>query len=131
MLTGSADGRRRTGFGCLRSTRAWLPRDLEVLRPVFERMRAEGPDFLQRNAALANEVQRTFVDIDEIEGQLKKAGTAIEKAQALTTKYRARLAGLCDNAAAGRMVPGKLEGKNGRASAGAGNGTQERSPSGL
>ena len=67
MLTGRADGGRRTGIWLLRSTRAWLPRDLEVLRPVFERMRAEGPDFLQRNAALANEVQRTFVDIDEIE----------------------------------------------------------------
>jgi DNA repair exonuclease SbcCD ATPase subunit len=113
------------GVWLLRSTRAWLPRDLEVLRLVFEQMRAEGPDFLQRNAALANEVQRTFVDIDEIEGQLNKAGTAIEKAQALTTKYRTRLAGLCDGAAAGQEMPGKPDGKNGRASAGAGNGTQE------
>jgi hypothetical protein len=109
----------------LRSTRAWLPRDLEVLRPVFERMRAEGPDFLQRNAALANEVQRTFVDIDEIEGQLNKAGAAIEKAQALTTKYRARLAGLCGSAAAGQVMQDRSVGKNGRASAGAGNGTEE------
>jgi len=90
------------GIWLLRSTRAWLPRDLEVLRPVFERMRAEGSDFLQRNAALAAEVQRTFVDIDEIEAQLSKAGTAIEKAQALTAKYRSRLTGLCDNAAASR-----------------------------
>ena len=101
-----ADRQRRwaqeDGIWLLRSTRAWLPRDLEVLRPVFERMRAEGPDFLQRNAALANEVQRTFTDIDEIEGQLDKAGTAIERAQALTTKYRSRLTGLCDNAAAPR-----------------------------
>ena len=109
----------------LRSTRAWLPRDLEVLRPVFERMRAEGPDFLQRNAALAHEVRRTLADIDEIEGQLKKAGTAIEKAQALTTKYRARLTGLCGSAVAGQEMPGRPGGKNGRASAGA-NGTQER-----
>ena len=99
------------GVWLLRSTRAWLPRDLEVLRPVFERMRAEGPDFLQRNAALANQVQRTFVGMDEIEGQLKKAGMAIEKAQALTTKYRARLAGSCDKATDGRMVPGNIEGK--------------------
>ena len=88
------------GVWLLRSTRSWLPRDLDVLRPVFERMRAEGPDFLQRNAALADEVRRTLVDIDEVEGQLRKAGTAIEKAQALTAKYRARLAGLCDSAAA-------------------------------
>jgi chromosome segregation ATPase len=114
------------GIWLLRSTRAWLPRDLEVLRPVFERMRAEGPDFLQRNAALAAEVRRTLADIDEVEGQLKKAGTAIEKAQALTTKYRARLAGLCDSAAAGQIMPGRPGGKNGRASAGGGNGTHER-----
>jgi chromosome segregation ATPase len=114
------------GIWLLRSTRAWLPRDLEVLRPVFERMRAEGPDFLQRNAALANEVQRTYTDIDEIETQLKKAGTAIEKAQALTAKYRARLAGLCGSAAAGQEMTGKRQGNNGRASAGNGNGTQER-----
>ena len=93
---------------------------------MFERMRAEGPDFLQRNAALSHEVRRTLTDIDEIEGQLKKAGTAIENAQALTTKYRARLTGLIDSAAAGREMPGRPGGKNGRASAGAGNGTQER-----
>jgi hypothetical protein len=113
------------GIWLLRSTRAWLPRDLEVLRPVFERMRVEGPYFLQRNAALAAEVRRTFVDIDEIEGQLKKAGTAIEKAQVMTTKYRARLTGLCDSAAAGEKMPGKRQGNNGRASARNGNGTLE------
>jgi len=77
----------------LRSTRAWLPRDLEVLRPVFERMRAEGPDFLQRNAALGDEVRRTLADIDGIEGQLRKASTAIGKAQA-----------------SGRNVPGQAGG---------------------
>jgi DNA repair exonuclease SbcCD ATPase subunit len=113
------------GVWLLRSTRAWLPRDLEVLRPVFERMRAEGPDFLQKNAALAAEVRRTLADIDEIDGQLKKAGAAIEKAHALAAKYRARLAGLCDSAV-GKRKPGNHEGKDGRASARAGNGDQER-----
>ena len=113
------------GVWLLRSTRAWLPRDLELLRPVFERMRAEGPDFLQRNAALANEVRRTFVDIDEIEGHLNKAGTAIGKAQSLTTKYRARLTGLCDSAAAGEKMPGNRQRNNGRAGAGNGNGILE------
>ena len=116
------------GVWLLRSTRAWLPRDLEVLRPLFEHMRDQGPDFLQRNAALANEVQRTLVDIDEIEGQLNKAGAAIEKAQALTTKYRARLTGLCGSAAAGQEMTGKPVGKNGRVSAGNGNGTLEHQP---
>jgi DNA repair exonuclease SbcCD ATPase subunit len=112
------------GVWLLRSTRAWLPRDLEVLRPVFEHMRAEGADFLQRNAALAVEVRRTLADIDEIEGQLKKAGTAIEKAQSLTTKYRTRLTGLCDSTASAQVVPDKPMVKIGRASTSVGNGTQ-------
>ena len=51
----------------LRTTRQWLPRDLDVLKPLFERMRAEGPDFLEKNVLLAEEVRRTFVDIDGIE----------------------------------------------------------------
>jgi len=89
------------GIWLLRSTRAWLPRDLEVLRPLFERMRVQGPDFLQRNAALADEVRRTLADLDEIEDQLKRAGTAGAKAQAMATKYRSRLSSLCDSAAAG------------------------------
>jgi DNA repair exonuclease SbcCD ATPase subunit len=113
------------GIWLLRSTRAWLPRDLEVLRPVFERMRAEGPDFLQRNAALADEVRRTLEDVDEIEGQLRKAESAIEKAQALTAKYRARLSGLCDGAAGGEKMPDKRQGNKGRACAGNGNGNLE------
>jgi len=121
-----ADRQRRwaqeDGVWVLRSTRAWLPRDLEVLRPVFERMRTEGPDFLQKNAALADEVRRTFADIDEIEGHLKKAEAAIGKAQALTAKYRVRLMGLCGSAAAGQEMTGKPAGKNGKASAGNGNG---------
>src|SRR5579863_1914781 len=58
-----ADRQRRwgqqDGVWLLRTVRAWLPRDLDVLRPVFERMRTEGPGFLQRNAALADEVRRT------------------------------------------------------------------------
>jgi hypothetical protein len=88
-------------------------------------MRSEGPDFLQRNPALAHEVRRTLADIDEIEGQLNKAGTAIEKAQVLTTKYRARLTGLCDSAN-GEAMPGGREGKSRRGRAGNGDGTQER-----
>ena len=87
------------GVWILRTTRRWLPRDLEVLKPVFERMRTEGPDFLQKNSALAEEVRRTFVDLDEVEKQLKKAAQAIDSAAGLTAKYRVRLQTLCDNAA--------------------------------
>ena len=93
------------GVWLLRSTRAWLQRDLEVLKPVFERMRVEGPDFLQKNAALAEEIRHTFVDIDEIEKELKKAGNAIDKAKTATANYHTRLAGLCDGANPGKKAP--------------------------
>ena len=86
------------GVWVLRTTRHWLPRDLEVLKPVFERMRTEGPNFLQRNSALAEEIRRTFVDLDEVEKELKKAAKAIDVVSGLTAKYRARLQALCDHA---------------------------------
>jgi len=86
------------GVWVLRTTRHWLPRDLEVLKPVFERMRTEGANFLQKNSVLAEEVRRTFVDLDEIEKHLKKAAQAIDSAAGLTTKYRVRLQALCDDA---------------------------------
>ena len=93
------------GIWLLRSTRAWLQRDLEVLKPVFERMRVEGADFLQKNAALAEEIRRTFTDLDEIEKELKKAGNAIDKAKMATANYHARLSGLCDCASLGKKAP--------------------------
>jgi hypothetical protein len=86
------------GVWILRTTRAWLPRDLEVLKPVFQRMRTEGADFLQKNSALADEVRRTFVELDEIDNELKKADKAIKAASGLTAKYRSRLQALCENA---------------------------------
>jgi len=89
----------------LRTTRHWLPRDLEVLKPLFERMRTEGADFLQKNSALAEEVRRTFVDLDEVEKELKKAAKAIDTVSDLTAKYRGRLQTLSDNAASPRIAP--------------------------
>src|SRR5208282_5711835 len=93
------------GVWVLRTTRSWLPRDLEVLKPVFERMRTEGADFLQKNSALAEEVRRTFVDLDEVEKELKKAAKAIDTVSDLTAKYRGRLQSLCDTAASARVAP--------------------------
>jgi hypothetical protein len=93
------------GVWILRTTRCWLPRDLEVLKPVFERMRTESPQFLQKNSALADEVRRTFVDLDEVEKHLKKAAQAIDAVSGLTAKYRARLQGLCDTAASAKVAP--------------------------
>jgi hypothetical protein len=99
------------GIWVLRTTRRWLPRDLEVLKPVFERMRTEGPDFLQKNSALAEEVRRTFADLDELEKELSKASKAIDAASSLTAKYRGRLRALCDNATARKMPPKTQDGR--------------------
>jgi phage host-nuclease inhibitor protein Gam len=93
------------GVWILRTTRSWLPRDLEVLKPVFERMSTEGPNFLQRNSALAEEVRRTFVDLDQVAKELRQAAKAIDAVSGLTTKYRARLQALCDNAANAKVAP--------------------------
>jgi len=88
---------KKDGVWILRTTRQWLPRDLEVLKPLLERMRTEGPDFLQRNAALAEEVRRTFADIDAIEKELGKASKAIQSVSGLVAKYKGRLERLCES----------------------------------
>jgi hypothetical protein len=95
----------KDGIWILRTTRQWLPRDLEILKPLFERMRAEGADFLQKNAILSDEVRRTLVDLDEIGKELGKAARAVEAATGLTAKHRVRLQTLCDNAPAPKMPP--------------------------
>lgn len=55
------------GFWPLCSTRAWLPRDLELMRPVFERMRAEGPasNYVQANVPSGAERQRLLENVEE------------------------------------------------------------------
>lgn len=93
------------GIWILRTTRQWLPRDLQILKPLLERMREEGADFLQKNAALSDEVRRTLVDLDGINKELGKAAKAIEAATGLTAKHRVRLQTLCDDASAPKMPP--------------------------
>jgi hypothetical protein len=95
----------KDGVWILRTTRQWLPRDLDVLRPLLERMRTEGPDFLQRNVALAEEVRRTFADIDAIEKELGKASKAICSVSGLVAKYKVRLNSLCDSTGAAKKLP--------------------------
>src|SRR5438445_404894 len=68
------------------------------------RMRVQDSDFLDKNVALAQEVRRTFADLDRVENELKKA-KAITSASGLVTKYRGRLQELCDNAPARKMPP--------------------------
>jgi len=87
---------RRENIWILRTTRQWLPRDLDVLKPLFERMRIQGSDFLEKNVALADEIRRTFADLDRIEAELKRASKAVASASGSLTKYRSRLQSLCD-----------------------------------
>ena len=65
---------------------------------------SEGPDFLTKNSHLAEEVKRTFIELDEIERELKKAARAIESAQELAIGYRSRLQQLCDSAVPRKTV---------------------------
>jgi hypothetical protein len=95
------------GVWVLRTTRGWLRRDLDVLRPFLEKMRTEGADFLHKNAALGEEIRRTLVDLDEVEKELKKATRAIDAASGLTGKYRVRLQSLCESAAGQNIVPSR------------------------
>lgn len=94
---------RKRGVWLLRTTRKWLPRDLDVLKPIFERMRVQGFDLLERNAVLAEELRRTFPEIDRIEKELGKATKAIQSVSALVVRYRERLRELCDCATVSKI----------------------------
>jgi hypothetical protein len=69
---------RKESVWLLRTTRQWIARDLDLLKPIFERMRVQGFDLLDRNAVLADELRRTFPEIDRIEKELGKAAKAIQ-----------------------------------------------------
>jgi len=90
---------RKDGVWLLRTTRQWIVRDLDLLKPIFERMRVQGFDLLERNAMLAEELRRTFPEIDRIEKELGKASKAIQSVSALLVRYTERLRELCDSSA--------------------------------
>ena len=94
---------RKQGVWLLRTTRQWLPRDLDVLKPIFERMRVQGFDLLERNAVLAEELRRTFPEIDRIEKELRKATKAIQSVSALVVRYSKRLRELCDSSTVSKI----------------------------
>jgi hypothetical protein len=81
-------------------------------------MRTEGADFLQKKAAMAEEVRRTLVDLDEVEKELKKAAKAIDAAAGLTTKYKVRLQVLCDHIGVQKKPPQQQPDNNVTAQAG-------------
>lgn len=94
---------RKDGIFLLRTTRQWLPRDLDLLKPIFERMRVQGLDLLERNAVLAEELRRTFPEIDRIEKELGKATKAIQSVSALVVRYSERLRELCDSSTVSKI----------------------------
>jgi hypothetical protein len=96
---------RKDGIWLLRTTRQWLVRDLDLLKPIFERMRVHGFDLLDRNVLLAEELRRTFPEIDRIEKDLGKAAKAIQSVSVLVVRYRERLRDLCDTAASAKIAP--------------------------
>jgi predicted nuclease with TOPRIM domain len=96
---------RKDGVWLLRTTRQWIVRDLDLLKPIFERMRVQGFDLLDRNAVLAEELRRTFPEIDRIEKELGKAAKAIQSISALVMRYRERLREVCDAASSAKIAP--------------------------
>jgi hypothetical protein len=94
---------RKDGVWLLRTTRQWFVRDLDVLKPIFERMKVQGFDLLERNAVLAEELRRTFPEIDRIEKELGRAAKAIQSVSALVVRYKERLRELCDASAVSRI----------------------------
>jgi hypothetical protein len=99
----------KDGIWVLRTTRQWLPRDLDVLKPLFERMRVQGFDFLEKNAVLAAEVRRTFADIDHIDKELRKAAKAIQSASGLVVKHKGRLQTVCETSHSQKISHGTKE----------------------
>jgi len=101
---------RRDGVWLLRTTRQWIVRDLDLLKPIFERMRVQGFDLLEQNAVLAEELRRTFSEIDRIEKELGKAARSIQSVSALVVRYRDRLRDLCDTAGSAKIVSTSVDG---------------------
>jgi predicted nuclease with TOPRIM domain len=94
---------RKDGIWLLRTTRQWIVRDLDLLKPIFERLRVQGFDLLEKNAVLAEELRRTLPEIDRIEKELDKAAKAIQSVSALVGRYRERLRELCDSSTPSRI----------------------------
>ncbi len=61
---------------------------------------------------LAEELRRTFTEIDRIEKELGKAAKAIQSVSALVVRYRVRLRDLCETAISAKKKP-TLEGGSG------------------
>ena len=104
-LTGIRDGAARTASGC-----SELPGSGLFETSTFSSRSSSGCECrasicLDRNAVLAEELRRTFPEIDRIERELGKAAKAIQSVSALVVRYRERLRELCDTAASAKIAP--------------------------
>jgi hypothetical protein len=63
-------------------------------------------NLLHRNTLVADELRRTFPEIDRMEKEIGKAAKAIQSVSALVVRYRERLRELCDSVANAK-VPSK------------------------
>ncbi len=88
---GSPRWSRHDDVWLLRTTRARLRRDLEVLRPILERLAQDGPGFLEAESVLAAEVTRTIADLDGVDAQLRKVDDAVKAVRGLCDEHRGRL----------------------------------------
>jgi hypothetical protein len=94
-----------SGDALICSTRQWIARDLDLLKPIFERMRVQGFDLLEKNAVLAGELRRSFPELDRIEREVGKAAKAIQSVSALVVRYKERLRDLCETAISAKKEP--------------------------
>jgi predicted nuclease with TOPRIM domain len=94
---------RKDGIWLLRTTRQWIARDFDLLKPIFERMREQGLDLLEKNVVLANELRRTLPEIDRVEKELGKASKAIQSVSAMVVRYKERLRELCNSSTVSKI----------------------------
>lgn len=88
------------GVWILRTTRGWLRRDLDILRPVMQRLAEEGPGFLERSKSILQELKISLQEADAVEDCLKKAAAAVQGSQQAFARFKGRLEQIC-------AIPGK------------------------
>ena len=86
-LTRTPLGPEKTGSGYCERPANGYPVILKCSN-LYSNECGPGLRFLERNAALAEEVRRTFADIDPIEKELGKAAKAIQSVSGLVAKYK-------------------------------------------
>lgn len=96
------------GITLLRTTRDWFLRDLDLLKPLMRRQAEEGPEFMQRNAAVATEVRSHLKTLDLIEKHVRLARENAEKAEKELKGFHGTMDSVCRKAG-GATPPERTE----------------------